>query len=90
MQERQIVNNNIMVQEAIHSSRENKDKGMIIKINMANAFDKVRHSFMFVVLFKFGFSLSCRKRLANRRTTPGNGPNVAETQAVVLYNILRL
>jgi hypothetical protein len=29
---------------------------MIIKINMANAFDRVRHNFMFAILRKFGFS----------------------------------
>jgi hypothetical protein len=28
---------------------------MIIKIDMANAFDQVRHSFLFDVLSKFGF-----------------------------------
>jgi hypothetical protein len=44
-----------MVQEAIHSSGENKDKGMIIKIDMANEFDRVMHSFLFDALFKFGF-----------------------------------
>jgi hypothetical protein len=41
----QIVDNNIMVQEDIHSSRENKDKGMVIKIDMVNAFDRVRNYF---------------------------------------------
>jgi hypothetical protein len=56
MQKHQIIDNIIMVQEAIHSSRENKDKGMIIKIDMANAFDQVRHSFLLVDLCKFGFN----------------------------------
>jgi hypothetical protein len=28
---------------------------MIIKIDMANAFDRVRHSFLYAVLRKFGF-----------------------------------
>lgn len=55
MQGRRIVDNIIMVHEAIHSSKENKDKGIIIKIDMASAFDRVRHSFLFDVLFKFGF-----------------------------------
>jgi hypothetical protein len=35
-------------------AKENKDRGMIIKIDMANLFDIVRHSFLFDVLFKFG------------------------------------
>jgi hypothetical protein len=56
VQKRQMIDNIILVQEAIHSSRERGDQGMIIKIDMANAFDRVRHSFLFVVLEKIGFS----------------------------------
>jgi hypothetical protein len=44
------VDNIILVQEAINTNRDNKDKGMIIKIDMENAFDRVRHSFLFYVL----------------------------------------
>jgi hypothetical protein len=58
MLKRQIVDNNIMVQEAIHSSQANKDKGMIIKIYMANAFDRVRHSLLLDILHQFGFCSS--------------------------------
>ena len=36
-----IIDKIIMVQEDIHSSRINKEKGMIMKINMANAFNHV-------------------------------------------------
>jgi hypothetical protein len=56
VEKRQMIDNIILVQEAIHSSRERGDQGMIIKIDMANAFDRVRHKFMFAVLLKFGFS----------------------------------
>jgi hypothetical protein len=50
-----MVDNIIMVQEAMHYSRSRKDKGMIIKMDMANAFfNKERLSF--VVLRKIGFS----------------------------------
>jgi hypothetical protein len=52
---RQIWDNIILVQEAIHTSVTNKEKGMIIKINMENAFDRVKHEFLFDVLNKFGF-----------------------------------
>lgn len=38
MQKRQIIDNIILVQEAIHSSEANKEKEMIIKMDMANAF----------------------------------------------------
>jgi len=51
-----MIDNIILVQEAIHSSRERRDQGMIIKIDMANSFDKVRHSFFLAVLKKFCFS----------------------------------
>ena len=47
-----------IVQEEIHTSRANKDKCMIINIEMVNAFDIVRHSLIFGVLHKFGFSSS--------------------------------
>jgi hypothetical protein len=56
MHERQIINNIVLVQEAIHTSFVAKEKGMVIKLDMKNAFDRVRHSFLFQVLQKFGFS----------------------------------
>jgi hypothetical protein len=46
-----------MVQEAIHSNINKNHKGMIIKIDMANDFDRVRQS-LFDILFKFCFSPS--------------------------------
>jgi hypothetical protein len=42
----------------IHSSYTNREKGMIIKIDMAKAFDRVKHNFLNVVLEKFGFNQS--------------------------------
>jgi hypothetical protein len=56
MQNREIVDNIVLVQEAIHSSVTSKSKGMVIKLDMANAFDHVHHSFLFMVMEKFGFS----------------------------------
>jgi hypothetical protein len=55
---RHIVDNIILVQEALHSSIHRKDKGMIIKLDLANAFDRVRHNFLFKVMEKFGFAPS--------------------------------
>jgi hypothetical protein len=32
------------------------EKGMIVKLDLANAFDRVRHDFLFQVMQKFGFN----------------------------------
>lgn len=53
---RQITNNVIIVQEAIHSSIQRKERGMIVKLDMANAFDRVNHNFLATALKRFGFS----------------------------------
>ena len=53
---RKILDNIILVQEAIHSSCKRKEKGMIIKLDLVNAFDRVRYDFLFAVMSKFGFS----------------------------------
>ena len=58
VQGRQLMDNIILVQEALHSSLKRKEKGMIAKLDFANAFDRVRHSFLFKVLYKFGFGTS--------------------------------
>jgi hypothetical protein len=41
VQGRQLADNFILVQEAIHSSHLRNEKGMIIKLDLANAFDRV-------------------------------------------------
>jgi ribonuclease HI/exonuclease III len=53
---RQILDNIILVQEAIHTSCKKREKGMVVKLDLANAFDRVRHDFLFIVMSKFGFS----------------------------------
>ena len=52
---RQISDNILMVQEAIHSNSKKGESGMAIKMDLANAFDRLRHSFILLVLKKFGF-----------------------------------
>ena len=52
---RHILDNVIQVQEAMHSSYHRQEKGMLIKLDMENAFDKVGMSFLFKVLRLFGF-----------------------------------
>ena len=53
---RRILDNVILVQEAIHSSFLRKEKGMVVKLDLANAFDRVNHDFLFAVMEKIGFS----------------------------------
>jgi hypothetical protein len=55
---RSITDNIILVQEALHSSLRRKDKGMIVKLDLSNAFDRVRHTFLFQVMERFGFAPS--------------------------------
>jgi len=52
---RQILDNVIQIQEALHSSHARKEQGMIIKLDMSNAFDRVNRSFLLRVLAAFGF-----------------------------------
>ena len=42
---RQIMDNIILVQEAIYISYKEKEKGMVIKLDLASAFDRVKHDF---------------------------------------------
>jgi hypothetical protein len=44
-----------LVPKAIHYNRKNKEEGMTIKMDMANAFNWIYHSFLFDVIHKFGF-----------------------------------
>ena len=44
-----------MVQETVHSSKESSEHGMVIKLDMANSFDKARHAFLFTFMEKLGF-----------------------------------
>ena len=52
---RKIWDNIILVQEEIHSSARNQEKGMVVKIYLASSFDRVWHAFLFKVMRRFGF-----------------------------------
>jgi hypothetical protein len=56
MENKQIPINIILFEEAIHSRRERKYKGIMLKLDMENSFDRVQHSFLSKVLNKYGFS----------------------------------
>eukprot|EP00253_Pinus_taeda_P029738 PITA_29738 len=52
---RHITDSILLVQEAIHSSLSRKEKGFVLKLDLENVFNRVRHSFLIVVLNKMGF-----------------------------------
>jgi hypothetical protein len=56
LRDKQITDNIVLVQEAIHSSKKTKTPGMVVKLDMENAFDRVKHSFLFSILKAYGFS----------------------------------
>ena len=53
---RKIWDNIILVQEAIQSSLKNGDKGMVVKLDLANAFDRVSHPFLLQLMRRFEFA----------------------------------
>eukprot|EP00253_Pinus_taeda_P003328 PITA_03328 len=71
---RQIHDSIILVQEAIHSSISRQEKGFVLKLDLANAFDRVRHSFLFAVLRKIGFSSSFISTIAACISDPWISP----------------
>lgn len=52
---KQIIDSILLVQESVHSSQNKNEKGFILKLDMANAFDRVRHSFLLAALKKMEF-----------------------------------
>jgi len=56
LRNKQITYNIVLVQEAIHSCKKTKTLRMVVKLDMASTFDKVKHSFFYSVLRAYGFS----------------------------------
>ena len=52
---RHISDNILLVQEAIHSSSKRGEASMANKLYLTNAFDRLRHAFILMVLKKFFF-----------------------------------
>ena len=53
---RHILYSVILVQEAMHSSFQRKEQGMLIKLEISNAFDRVKLSYIYKFLLSFGFN----------------------------------
>jgi hypothetical protein len=46
LKDKQMTDNIVLVQEAIHSSKKTKTPGMVVKLDMENYFERVKHSFL--------------------------------------------
>lgn len=56
VERRQILDGIILMHEIIHSLKHSKQAGMILKIDLSKAFDKLSWSYMQEMLISFGFS----------------------------------
>jgi hypothetical protein len=76
VEKRKMMDNILIVQEAIHSSRGKWERGMVIKIDMENAFDRVKHNFLFVVLARFGFGADILAWISSCISSPWISPMI--------------
>lgn len=74
MPNRKIIDNVTIVQEAVHSNMRRKEKGIIIKMDIADAFDRVSLPYLVAVLKKLGFSKEIIEVIQARITTPWIAP----------------
>eukprot|EP00253_Pinus_taeda_P019113 PITA_19113 len=80
---RKITDNVILIQEAIHSSIRRKERGMIIKLDMANAFDRVNHHFLKEALGKFGISSTFISRIMECISYPWTAPLINDDALLI-------
>jgi len=73
---RHILDNVIQVQEAMHSINLRNEKGMLIKLDVANAFGRVKLSFLSQVLLSFRFDQEFVKLIQSCTISPWIAPLV--------------
>lgn len=66
---RQILDGIIMAHEMLHSLKKTKTPGMLLKVDLAKAYDKVDWSFLKAVLMAFGFHRDWVKWIGNLVST---------------------
>ena len=71
---RKIWDNIILVQETIHSNFKNGEKGMLVNIDLSNAFDRVSHPFLFQVMSRYGFDPSFIRWVKSCTSNPWIAP----------------
>ena len=87
---KQISDNILLVQEAIHSSNKRGEPGMAIKLDLANAFDRLRHAFIILVIKKFGFPDAFIKQVQACITSPWIAPLITEGPQISLKMLVVL
>jgi len=70
---RKIIDNVIIV-KVVHSSMLRQEKGLIIKLDMENAFDRVNHPYLMVVRQKLGLSREIMEVIQACISTPWISP----------------
>jgi hypothetical protein len=70
------MDNDVLIQGSIHSNAQSKGKGMVVKIDMANAFDFSLHGFLFRIMERFGFNSPFIKWVATCIGNPWIAPLV--------------
>ena len=71
---KKIIDNVIIVQEVVHSIMLRQEKGLIIKLDMANAFDMVSYPSLMAILQKLGFSREIMEVIQACISTPWIAP----------------
>jgi hypothetical protein len=66
---RQILDSVILAHEVIHSLQKTKTPGMLLKLDLSKAFDKISWNFMQEMLLAFGFDQSWVKWIMNLTST---------------------
>jgi len=59
-----------VAQEAIHSLKNSKTKGMLIKLDLARAYDRLNWGYLQKMLKAFGFDEICISWVMSMITTP--------------------
>ena len=62
---RKIIDGIILTHEMTHSLKQTKIPGMLLKVDLAKAYDKVNCKFLKAILLAFGFKYDCVKWIGN-------------------------
>ncbi|KAK3206947.1 hypothetical protein Dsin_020993 [Dipteronia sinensis] len=67
---RQIIDNFVIANEIIHSWKNDREGGAIVKLDFENAYDCIDHEFLDIVMDKMGFGSRWRRWISSCISTP--------------------